>query len=120
MTPDEIRTSFRKDADHSQAEFLPCVIVYALAEIAAQLAELNQNIKLLAPSDEEIQHRAVELDIAEIEALTEEQRKHEELVNSPTSDPEKLVRCIDCGKEIPRPEHLPAGKTYICDSCMPF
>lgn len=36
---DEIRSSFRNEADHNQAEFLPCVIVYALAEIAAQLSE---------------------------------------------------------------------------------
>lgn len=120
MGPEEIRSIFRNDANSSQAEYLPCVIVYALAEIAAQLAELNQNIQLLAPSNQEIQHRAVELDIAEDEKITEEQRQHQDIVNSPTSDPEKFVRCIDCGKEIPRPDHLHTGSTYICESCIPF
>ena len=39
MTSEEIRSSLRKEADTTQAEFIPCVIVYALAEIAAQIAE---------------------------------------------------------------------------------
>lgn len=39
MTSSEIRSSFRTDVNKSQIEYLPCHIVYVLAEIAAQLAE---------------------------------------------------------------------------------
>jgi hypothetical protein len=91
-----------------------------LAEIAAQLADINQNIKLLAPSNEEIQHRAVELDIAEDERIKTQRAAHEALVNAPVSDPEKFTRCDWCAKEVPRPDGCAVGKTITCSDCVPF
>lgn len=124
MTPEEIRqdgidsygSAPVTTDDHSHFKQLN----FMLSEIAAQLAELNQNIKLLAPSDIEIQHRAVELDIAEIDQIKAQRAAHEALVNAPVSDPENFTRCDWCAKEVPRPDGCAIGKTITCVDCVPF
>lgn len=84
---------------------------YALAaEIASALQITNQ----------EIQHRAIEIEMEEDKKIAESRRKFEELLAQPTSDPEKFTRCTICGNEIPRPSHLPIGELSICDDCIPF
>jgi hypothetical protein len=46
--------------------------------------------------------------------------KRKAILESPTSDPEKLVWCADCLKEVPRPEYCKVGDNIICELCMPF
>lgn len=96
-----------------------------LREIAAQLAELNQNIKLLRPQEEpkdevEITPEAAYAYEQEDESLKEQRIEFEELLKSPTSDPKKFVRCDTCGKEVDRPEWCDIGENIICDQCIPF
>ena len=109
MTPNEIRES-------------NYAVTSYLREIAAQLAELNQNIKLLRPIETEVEMYAstTEAYEAEDEDLKEQKRQFQELLASPTSDPDKYVRCYQCGKEVERPEYSEIGETSICDDCIPF
>lgn len=99
-----------------------------LQEIAAQLADLNEGIRLLAPApkpEAPEPYEPSEQDRNE-DALTEDERRrreealatlHEEAMARPTSDPEKLVRCTWCTKEMALPKH---GQVAICDDCIPF
>lgn len=128
MTPDEIR----QYANQVKAEMKALSSIEAMTvaisaghlemfiEIAAQLAELNQNIKLLPPSKEEIQHRAVELDMEEEEQIREQRRRSTEVLHRPTRDPERFTRCSSCLKEVSRPEWCEVGQLITCDDCIPF
>ena len=107
MTADEIRGT-----NYGEVAYL--------REIAAQLAELNQNIKLLRPVDEEMSVAATEAYEAEDEDLKEQKSQFQELLASPTSDPEKYVRCGECAKEVDRPDWVKIGEIIICDNCIPF
>ena len=93
-----------------------------LREIAAQLADLNVNIKLMLPTGVELSQQATELYEAEDEILKEQNRQFQELVDSPTSEPDKYIRCSECAKKVDIPSLAKAEgrKTIICDSCIPF
>lgn len=91
-----------------------------LQEIAAQLADLNEGIRLLTP--------APKTDVPEPYEPSD-QDKHEDALTAeanaihaanwakPVSDPEKFARCSWCTKEIPIPKE---GQALICDDCIPF
>jgi hypothetical protein len=132
MTVNEIRKKpleLVKKIAHASREdqvtsIISCACYEMFVEIAAQLSELNENIKLLAPEEEvpESPEESYEhIYVADTEQIDEEKRKLAELLAQPVSDPEKFVRCSDCAKEIERPSWLEVGKnTIICDSCIPF
>lgn len=120
MTPDEIRRVARDDGNAHAVHSMEQHILGVLGEIAAQLAELNINIKRLSPTDEEVVSHAVDIEIAEDEEMTKAAQMFQEILSKPTSNPETMTRCIDCGVEMPRPSWCPKGTFSTCDSCFPF
>ena len=101
-------------------------VEFWLREIAAQLADLNEGIRLLvpkpsAPRPEEPQPCVTEEESERTPEQAEtEQERHRAAMAVPVSDPEKFTRCSACEKEVPRPEWSAVGNSIVCDDCIPF
>ena len=101
-------------------------VEFWLREIAAQLADLNEGVRLLvpkpsAPRPEEPQPcEAEEESEWTPEQAQAEQERHRAAMAVPVSDPEQFTRCAICEKEVPRPASFAVGESTICNDCIPF